>query len=158
VSGGSFWAYETDGFGNRLFMDDANIPGLLSLAYLGCCARDDPLYLRTRKRALSETNPYFFKGSAAEGVGGPHVGLRMIWPMSIMIRALTSEDDAEIRACLVALKKSNAQTGFMHEAFDQDNPSQFTRPWFAWANSLFGELILDLSTRKPAILRRALPS
>jgi meiotically up-regulated gene 157 (Mug157) protein len=150
------WAYEADGYGNTVFMDDANIPGLLSLPYLGCCSRSDPLYRRTRARVWSDANPYFFRGSAGEGIGGPHEGLRMIWPMSIMVRALTSEDDAEIRACLGLLKRSHAGTGFMHEAFDQDDPARFTRPWFAWANSLFGELILDLVGRKPALLRRSM--
>jgi hypothetical protein len=150
--GNAFFTYETDGFGNSLFMDDANIPGLLSLSYLGCCARNDPVYTNTRKRAWSPSNPYFFKGSAASGVGGPHVGLKMIWPMSIMMRALTSDSDVEIRECLTWLKRSDAGTGFMHEAFDQDDPSHFTRPWFAWANSLFGELIINLSARKPALL------
>jgi meiotically up-regulated gene 157 (Mug157) protein len=156
--GGTFLAYETDGFGNSLFMDDANVPSLLSLAYLGCCRHGDPLYLHTRKRVWSGRNPYFFQGTAAEGVGGPHVGARMIWPMSIMIRALTSENDEEIRSCLVWLRNTHAGTGFMHESFDQDDPSHFTRPWFAWANSLFGELIVDLSERKPGLLRSQLPS
>jgi uncharacterized protein len=154
--GNAVLAYEVDGYGNSLFMDDANVPSLMSLAYLGCCRRDDPLYRHTRERAWSEDNPYFFRGTAAQGIGGPHVGLRMIWPMSIMIRALTSDDDAQIRECLLWLKKTHAGTGFMHEAFDQDDPSHFTRPWFAWANSLFGELILDLAARKPALLRHAL--
>ena len=155
--GERFWAYEADGFGDQIFMDDANVPSLLSLPYLGCCSRGDPLYQQTRRRILSERNPYFFRGTAAEGVGGPHVGLRMIWPMSIMIRAMTSDDDREILACLSALKRTHAGTGFMHEAFDQDDPSHFTRPWFAWANSLFGELILDLDARKPALLRQPVP-
>jgi meiotically up-regulated gene 157 (Mug157) protein len=150
-------AYEVDGFGNSLFMDDANVPSLLSLPYLGYCRRSDPLYLSTRVRVLSERNPYFFKGSAAEGVGGPHAGPRMIWPMSILLRALTSDDDNEIRSCLVWLKRSHAGTGFMHESFDQDDPAHFTRPWFGWVNSLFGELILDLAERRPALLGSALP-
>ena len=151
-----FYAYEVDGFGNALFMDDANIPGLSSLAYLGSCDRNDPVYRATRARCWSRDNPYFFTGTAAEGIGGPHVGLNMIWPMSIMVRAFTSDDDAEIRRCLTWLKTTHAGTGFMHEAFDQDDPTHFTRSWFAWANSLFGELILDLSARKPALLRNAL--
>jgi len=146
------WAYETDGYGNALFMDDANAPSLLSLPYLGVYAIDDPLYQRTRARVLSLNNPYFFRGRAAEGVGGPHVGLRMIWPMAIILRALTSHDDAEIRGALHMLKTTHADTGFMHESFDQDDPSHFTRPWFAWANSLFGELILDLANRRPQLL------
>jgi uncharacterized protein len=153
AAGGEVWAYEIDGFGNRLFMDDANAPGLLSLAYLGCCERTDPLYRRTRAMAWSERNPYFFKGAAAEGIGGPHEGLRMIWPMAIMMRALTSDDPAEIRQCLAWLRDTDAGTGFMHEAFDQDDPSHFTRPWFAWANTLFGELIIDLHHRRPELLR-----
>ncbi|MGH8184709.1 MAG: glycoside hydrolase family 125 protein, partial [Rhodanobacteraceae bacterium] len=87
--------------------------------------------------------------------GGPHEGLRMIWPMSIMIRALTSDDDATIRQCLHWLATTDASTGFMHEAFDQDDPSHYTRAWFAWANSLFGELIVDVAERHPGLLRRA---
>jgi meiotically up-regulated gene 157 (Mug157) protein len=154
--GNAFFVYETDGFGNTLFMDDANIPGLMSLSYLKCCGRDDPVCTNTRRRVWSENNPYFAKGTAASGVGGPHVGLGMIWPMSIMMRALTSDSEAEILQCLVWLKRSHVGTGFMHEAFDKDDPSQFTRPWFAWANGLFGELIIDLSERKPALLSRAL--
>jgi len=151
--GRTFLAYEVDGFGNTLFMDDANIPSLMSLAYLGACRSDDPLYRATRERCWSMDNPYFFRGAAAQGVGGPHAGTKMIWPMSIIVRALTSADDAEIRDCLRLLKRTHAGTGFMHEAFDQDDPAHFTRPWFAWANSLFGEMILDLSRRKPALLR-----
>ena len=153
ADGGEVWAYEIDGFGNQLFMDDANAPGLLSLAYLGCCERTDPLYRRTRALAWSGHNPYFFKGTAAEGIGGPHEGLRMIWPMAIMMRALTSADPTEIRQCLAWLRDTDAGTGFMHEAFDQDDPSHFTRPWFAWANTLFGELIVDLHKRHPGLLR-----
>jgi meiotically up-regulated gene 157 (Mug157) protein len=150
---GEIWAYEVDGFGNELVMDDANVPGLLSLPYLGCCTLDDPLYRRTRAMAWGTSNPYFFKGSAAAGIGGPHVGLDMIWPMSITMRALTSRDDEEIRQCLHWIKGTHAGTGFMHEAFHKDNPAQFTRSWFAWANSLFGELIVKLSQERPRVLR-----
>jgi len=152
----AFWAYEVDGFGNRFFMDDANVPSLLALPYLGCCRRDDPRYRRTRSLAWSGRNPYFFTGKAAQGIGGPHEGLRMIWPMSLMIRALTSDDDSEISQCLHALATTDAGTGFMHEAFDQDDPSHFTRPWFAWANSLFGELVIGLAARRPALLKQQL--
>ena len=152
---GEVWAYEVDGFGNQLFMDDANLPGLLGLPYLGCCTQDDPLYRRTRARVLSEANPYFFNGTAAEGIGGPHVGLDMIWPMSIIMRALTSSDDVEILQCLRFLKATHAGTGFIHEAFHKDDPTHFTRPWFAWANALFGELILKVSREAPRLLQRA---
>jgi meiotically up-regulated gene 157 (Mug157) protein len=149
---GETWAYEVDGYGNQLSMDDANLPGLLGLPYLECCAKDDPLYRQTRARILSSSNPYFFKGSAAEGIGGPHVGVDMIWPMSIIMRALTSSDDEEIRQCLHFCKTTHAGTGFMHEAFNKDDPKKFTRSWFAWANSLFGELVLKLSKERPWIL------
>ncbi|WP_266171236.1 glycoside hydrolase family 125 protein [Dyella subtropica] len=153
AQGNEIWAYEVDGYGNQLFMDDANAPGLSSLAYLGCCAPDDTRYRRTRSLAWSTHNPYFFAGKAAEGIGGPHEGLRMIWPMSIMMRALTSRDDDEIRQCLRWLKTTHAGTGFMHESFDQDDPAHFTREWFAWANTLFGELIVGLAEHRPALLR-----
>ena len=149
--GREIWAYEVDGYGNQLFLDDANAPGLSSLAYLGCCASDDPRYRRTRELAWSSRNPYFFSGRAAQGIGGPHEGLRMIWPMSIIMRALTSDDAGEIRQCLQWLKTTHAGTGFMHEAFDQDDPTHYTRPWFAWANTLFGELIVQCAHR-PGLL------
>jgi meiotically up-regulated gene 157 (Mug157) protein len=149
---GRIWAYEVDGFGNVLKMDDANAPGLLSLAYLGCCRVEDALYWRTRAFALSGANPYFFRGKAAEGIGGPHEGLGMVWPMSILIRALTSVDDSEIRQCLRWLRDTTAGTGFMHESLQEDNPAEFTRPWFAWANTLFGELILQLADQRPRLL------
>ena len=155
AQGRAFWACEVDGFGNQLFMDDVNVPSLLGLPYLGCCKRDDPRYLETRALAWSNRNPYFFSGKAARGIGGPHEGLRMIWPMSIMIRALTSDDASKIRECLHWLKTTDAGTGFMHEAFDQDDPSHYTRAWFAWANSLFGEMIVDVAARHPELLRHA---
>jgi meiotically up-regulated gene 157 (Mug157) protein len=146
------WAYEADGFGNTLFMDDANAPSLSSLAYLGCVARDDALFRRTEALCWSEANPYFFRGKAGEGIGGPHVGLGQIWPMSLIIRALSSDDDGVIRQALRTLKATHAGTGFMHESFDADRPASFTRPWFAWANGLFGELVLDIAARRPALL------
>jgi meiotically up-regulated gene 157 (Mug157) protein len=149
---GEIWAYEVDGYGNALMMDDANAPGLVSMAYLDCASVDDPLYRRMRAFALSDSNPYFFKGRVAEGVGGPHEGLDMVWPMGIMYRALTSTDDAEIRMCLRWLRDSTAATGFMHESFDKDNASSFTRSWFAWANTLLGELVLKLAKERPALL------
>jgi meiotically up-regulated gene 157 (Mug157) protein len=152
--GREVWAFEVDGYGNQLLMDDANIPGLLSLPYLGCCDAKGPVYQRTRRLVLSEDNPYFFKGNAAEGIGGPHEGLNMIWPMALIAQALTSIDDAEIRQCLHWLKTTHAGTGFMHESFDKDNPAKYTRAWFAWANTLFGEFIVRLSQERPHLLKR----
>jgi len=153
---GQIWAYEVDGFGNALMMDDANAPGLLSLAYLECCDVADPMYQRTRNFTLSHSNPYFFQGKVAEGIGGPHIGLRQIWPMSIIVRAITSTDDRETAKCLRWLRDTTAGTDFMHESFDQDDAKIFTRPWFAWANSLFGELIARLAISRPALLRQTL--
>ena len=141
---GTIYAYEIDGFGNKLLMDDANVPSLLGMAYLGLVDRNDPIYQNTRRFVLSEDNPYFFRGLAAEGIGGPHVGLDMIWPMSILMRAFTSDDDNEIKVCIETLLRTDGGTGFMHESFHKDDPSRFTRSWFAWANTLFGELILKL--------------
>ena len=141
---GKIYAYEVDGFGNHLLMDDANVPSLLALAYLGDVPADDPIYRNTRAFVLSEDNPYFFKGTAGEGIGGPHIGYDMVWPMSIMMRAFTSNDDAEIKMCIEMLMKTDAGTGFMHESFHKDDPKNFTRAWFAWQNTLFGELIIHL--------------
>ncbi|MGA7411283.1 MAG: glycoside hydrolase family 125 protein [Bryobacteraceae bacterium] len=149
---GEVYAYEVDGFGNQLFQDDANVPSLLSLPYLGCCAPEDPLYLRTRKLVLSEDNPYFSRGKVAEGLGGPHTGLNMIWPLGIITRALTSQDEQEIANCLATLKATHAGTGFMHESFSKDDATKFTRAWFAWANTLFGELILRVYAQHPRLL------
>lgn len=141
---GKIYAFEVDGFGNAYLMDDANAPSLLSMAYLGDVDLDDPVYQNTRRFVWSEYNPYFFKGTAGEGIGGPHIGYDMIWPMSIMMKAFTSTDDAEIKWCIETLMRTDAGTGFMHESFHKDNPENFTRAWFAWQNTLFGELILKL--------------
>jgi len=116
---------------------------------LGCINTDDKVYQNTRKFVLSNSNPYFFKGKYAEGIGGPHVGMDMVWPMSIIMRAMTSDNDDEIKTCVKTLINTHAGTGFMHEAFNKDDPNDFTRDWFAWANTLFGELILKLYNEKP---------
>jgi len=149
---GSIYAYEVDGFGSSYFMDDAGIPSLLSLPYLGFCNVDDAIYQNTREFILSPSNPYYSVGTAGKGVGSPHIGLGYIWPMSIIMRALTSNDDNEILDCLKLLKNSSANTGFIHESFWKDSVYQYTRPWFAWVNSLFGQLILNLAQNKPLLL------
>jgi uncharacterized protein len=144
--------FETNGLGSNLFMDDANIPSLLSLPYLEGIASNDPLYQKTRAFVLSANNPFFFTGKAGEGVGGPHVGVDYIWPLSIIMRALTSNNAQEIKMCLDILQKSNANTGFMHEAFQKEDATKFTRTWFAWANTLFGELLLKVQKNHPHLL------
>jgi meiotically up-regulated gene 157 (Mug157) protein len=150
---GKMYAYEIDGYGNKLFMDDANVPSLMSLAYLNNSFRDNPLYLNTRKFLISENNPYFLKGKIAEGQASPHTGKEKIWPMGIILRAMTSNDDNEIKKCLKMLINTHDNTGFMHEAFHKDNQSDFNRSWFAWANTLFGELIIKLYNERPHLLK-----
>ncbi len=139
---GKIYAFEVDGFGNQLLMDDANVPSLLALPYLGDLSLTDPIYLNTRCFVWSLDNPYFFKGTAGEGIGGPHIGYDMIWPMSIMMKAFTSKNSAEIKQCIEMLMKTDAGTGFMHESFHKNDPENYTRSWFAWQNTLFGELII----------------
>ena len=149
---GKVYAYEVNAFGSYNLMDDANVPGLMSLPYLGAVKTTDPVYINTRKLLWSEHNPFFFKGPAGEGIGGPHVGVDMIWPLSLIIRGLTSNNDAEIKQCLGILQKSNAGTGFMHEAFHKNDVNKFTRKWFAWANTIFGELLYEVWKKKPHLL------
>jgi meiotically up-regulated gene 157 (Mug157) protein len=149
---GDIYAYEVDGFGNKVFMDDANVPSLMSLVYMEAHTPDDLIYKNTRKFLLSDSNPYYLKGSAAEGQASPHTGKEMIWSMGIILRAMTSRDKDEIIHCLKMLKNTHAGTGFMHEAFHKDNPDNFNRSWFAWANTLFGELIIKIYLEHKEIL------
>jgi len=149
---GRIYAYEVDGFGNRIFMDDANVPSLMSLAYLSKDYQQNIVYQNTRKFLLSEENPYYLIGTAAEGQASPHTGKDKIWPMGIILRAMTSSNPDEILLCLKMLKETHAGTGFMHEAFHKDNPADFNRSWFAWANTLFGELIVKIANDDPKIL------
>jgi len=149
---GKIYAYEVNGFGSFNLMDDANVPSLISLPYLNAIPANDPVYLNTRKMLLSSNNPFFFKGTAGEGIGGPHAGKDMIWPLGIIMRGLTSRDDKEIKYCLDTLKTTHANTGFMHEAFYKDDPKRFTRKWFAWANTLFGEFLWKTYKERPGLL------
>ena len=149
---GQMLAFEVDGFGNQLFMDDTNVPSLLALPYLGCISESDSLYLNTRRFIFSESNPWYFKGKAGAGLASPHVGEEMIWPLSIILQAMTSKDKDEIRTCLQILKKTHAGTGFIHETFHVDDASKYTRSWFAWANTIFGELMLKVAKENPSIL------
>ena len=152
MSFGKMFAFEVDGYGNSLYMDDANVPSLLSIPYLTGLNPADEVYRNTRKFLLSASNPYYYKGKAGEGQGGPHSGVDMIWPLGITMRALTTQDPEEIKFCLNTLKSSHAGTGFMHESFHKDDATKFTRKWFAWANTLFGELILKVHAEQPSLL------
>lgn len=150
---GKIYAFEVDGFGGAYLMDDSNVPSLLSLPYLGAVDKNDPIYQNTRKFVLSADNPYYFIGKAAEGIGGPHAGQDMIWPMSLSIRALTSTDKDEIKYCIDTLQKTHGGKGFMHESFHKDDPNNFTRAWFAWSNTLFGELLWRTYHEMPELLK-----
>ena len=141
---GRIYAYETDGFGNYTLMDDANSPSLLAIPYLGYRPKDDEVYRNTRRFVLSQDNPYYFEGTAASGIGSPHTPQDYIWHISLVMQILTSDDEEEIRKCLDMIAGSHAGTNFMHEGFHKDDPAQFTRPWFAWANTLFAQMVEGL--------------
>jgi len=137
----SIWAYEVDGLGGRVLMDDANAPSLLSLPYFGGCDATDPTYIATRRWVLSPANPWMFQGGVGEGVGSPHTGPRRVWPIAVAMRGLTATSTEERLAAIRVLGASHGGTYLAHESFDPDDPSVFTRPWFAWANSVVGELL-----------------
>ncbi|KAK4452702.1 hypothetical protein QBC34DRAFT_483238 [Podospora aff. communis PSN243] len=149
------YAYEVDGFNNFVFMDDANVPSLLSLPLLGYTNGSDEIYQRTRARVLWWQNPYLMNGPVINAVGSAHTGPGKAWPMASIVQIMTSDDDDEIFTCLRELVSSTAGTGLIHESINTFNESDFTRPWFSWANGLFGEMILDLYHRKPDVLKRS---
>ena len=149
---GRVFAYEIDGYGSSIFMDDANIPSLLALPHLGFCSASDPVYKNTRALVLSrQSNPYYFEGPEFQGIGGPHVGLRNPWPMSLLIQALTSDSDEEISDLLTRVKYASP-LGLLRESVNMFEIESYTRSWFAWANSLFAYTILDVAERKPHLI------
>lgn len=149
---GKVFAFEVDGYGSSILMDDANLPSLLALPLLGFVDANNEVYKNTRKMILDKKgNPYYLVGSSFNGIGGPHVGLRSAWPMAVLVQAMTSEDDEEITKCLESVKNVS-KLGLVHESINVDHASSFTRSWFAWANSVFAQTILDLAQRKPHLL------
>lgn len=151
-SGGEVYAYEVDAYGNHYCTDDGNIPSLLSLPYLGAVKSDDRVYQNTRRLLLSKDNPYYCIGKTASGIGGPHVGVDMIWPLGVVMQGLTATSDQEVKECIDTLRRTHAGTGFMHEGFHKDDPTNFTRSWFAWANTIFGEFVLKTFRERPQLL------
>lgn len=143
-NGEKIYAYETDGLGNYHMMDDANVPGLLSIPWFTSISKTDDLYMATRRWVLSKQNPYYFEGKVAKGVGSPHTPDQYIWHIALSIQGLTSACDKERAELVDMLVRTDADTGFMHEGFHVDNPAEFTRPWFAWSNSLFAKFIMDV--------------
>lgn len=148
-----YFAYEVDGYGNYYFMDDPGYPSLLSLPFLGFVTEDNTIYLNTRKRILSSSNPYYIKGEHGEGLASSHSYRRYIWPLRTLMQGITSTCEAEVKHCLEIIIESAKSTGYMHESYDIDNPEKFTRPWFAWANSFFGVMIEVIVEKYPNLLK-----
>lgn len=140
--GKPIFAYEVDGLGNYLFMDDANVPDLTSMPYLGSIAADDPIYQNTREAALSKQNKYYYEGKYASGLGSPHTPEGYVWHIGLAIAGLTTNDKKEQEKILDTLITTSAGTKMMHEGFDPNDPSKYTREWFSWANMMFCELLL----------------
>lgn len=140
---GPRWAYEVDGRGGVLEMDDANVPSLLSLPRLGYCGFDDPLYRATRAFVLSPRNPYYYSGTAAAGVGSPHTPRRHVWPIALAMAALTDPEVSHKRAALETLLHTRGGTDRIHESFHVDRPRKWTRGWFSWAEAVVCDLVLD---------------
>lgn len=154
----NIFAYETNGFGGRYVMDDANVPSLLSLPYLGFLPKNDSTYLATRKLLLSNRNPYFAAGKTMRGIGGPHITPWHPWPMSLVSSIYGTDDDEEITETISVILKNTNGLGLIHESQSIYNASDYTRSWFAWANSYFAEMVLDLAERKPhLILKEDIP-
>ena len=139
------FAYEVDALGGRLFMDDANMPSLLSLPLTSDIDADDPRYRATRSWVLSPENPFFFRGQAAEGIGSPHTPPRYVWHIALAVQGLTAAGPAEARSCLETILATDGGTGWTHEGFDVDDPYRFTRPWFSWSNSMACELMMSIA-------------
>ena len=123
---GEVFAFEVDGFGSAIMMDDANIPSLLALPLLGFCDVDNKIYQNTRKMILDKAgNPYYLTGRAFAGIGGPHIGLQHAWPMSRLVEAMTSDDDEEIMDALHAVRDAS-QLGLVHESIHVDRVNAYT--------------------------------
>jgi uncharacterized protein len=140
---GYMYAYEVDGLGHANLMDDANIPSLLSIPYLGYAPAADPIYQDTRKFVLSPDDPYYYSGKIAQGVGSPHSPPGYVWPLALVMQGLTSTDPAEVGTVLTELRSSDLGDHLLHESFDVDDPTRYTRTNFGWPCSLYSELVLD---------------
>jgi meiotically up-regulated gene 157 (Mug157) protein len=148
--GGWLYAYETDGYGHSKLMDDANIPNLTALPYIGWCASDDPVYLNTRRFTLSIDDPYYYTGKYATGLGSSHTPKGWVWPLGIVGAALTATTSQSIVNSVEMLAQSDTLNGLMHESVNPNNPRQFTRPEFGWANAFWADLLFRSVAGYPA--------
>ena len=142
INDGRF-AYEVDGLGNALFIDDANIPSLLSLPLLGCISTEDESYKATREFILSGKNPYYFSGTKAAGIGSQHTPTGFVWPIALAVQALTDSSISKKLEALDLLEQTDGGTGSMHESFNVSNDKDFTRSWFSWADMTYVQLVLN---------------
>ncbi len=139
--GGWIYVYETDGLGNDALMDDANLPDLVSLPYLGWCSAFDPAYVNTRNFSLSSADPYFYRGRYAQGLGSDHTPVDNVWPLGIIARALTSTSSVEVATAITTLAETDSHDGLIHESFYDNGYWRFTRSDFGWGNALYAELL-----------------
>lgn len=140
---GRVYAYETDGYGQFNLMDDANVPSLLSMNYLGFQGKHEEVTKNTRKLILSEANPYYYEGRKAAGIGSPHTPAKYIWHIALAMEGLTAKTEKEKLESLHMLAQTDGGTGLMHEGFHADDDTRYAREWFSWANAMFCELVLD---------------
>ncbi len=140
---GEVYAYETDGYGQYSLMDDANVPSLLSMEYLGYRGNRKEVAENTRKLILSEANPFYYKGSKGAGIGSSHTPVNHIWPIALAMEGLTAETEERKLEILRILTETDGGTGLMHESFHVNDDRKYTREWFSWANAMFSELVLD---------------
>ncbi|KAH7410049.1 hypothetical protein DE146DRAFT_674836 [Phaeosphaeria sp. MPI-PUGE-AT-0046c] len=149
---GKIYAFEIDGYGSHLAMDDPNIPSLLSAPFISYTTTRDPIYANTRRKILSRDNPYYAWGPAISGVGSQHTLPGNVWPMANIMTILTSEDENEVVANLRMILNSTAGLGLIHESVNAHNSQRYSRSWFSWANGLFGQAILEVEKKMPWIL------
>lgn len=124
---GEVFAFEVDGYGSSVMMDDANVPSLLALPLLGFVDKDDKTYQNTRKMILEQAgNPYYLVGKVFSGIGGPHIGPQHAWPMSRLIQAMTSDSDEEIKQALNDVRDIS-RLGLVNEGINVNRVADFTR-------------------------------
>jgi meiotically up-regulated gene 157 (Mug157) protein len=151
---GMIYAYEIDGYGSVISMDDPNVPSLLSAPFIGYTKTQDPIYSNTRRKILSHDNPYFAWGPIISGVGSMHTLPGKVWPMANLMTILTSGDEEEIATNLDMVLGSTGGTGLVHESVDAQTGG-YSRSWFSWANGLLGQVVLSLEGRGTGVLERS---